>query len=54
VRQAGNVAVVTVAEEGYWGTVSFVDQLSLARIDDRWRIVTKLFTHTGGQPPDLG
>jgi hypothetical protein len=54
VQQAGDVAVVTVAEEGYWGTVSFVDLLSLARIDNRWRIVTKLFTHTGGEPPNLG
>jgi hypothetical protein len=54
VQQAGDVAVVTVAEEGYWGAVSFVDLLSLARIDDRWQIVTKLFTHTGGEPPDLG
>lgn len=54
VLQEGDVAVVTVAEEGYWGSVSFVDQLSLARINDRWWIVTKLFTHTGGEPPDLG
>lgn len=54
VQQVGDVAVVTVAEEGYWGAVSFIDQLSLARLNDRWRIVTKLFTHTGGEPPDLG
>lgn len=54
VHQTGDAALATVAEEGYWGTVSFIDYLSLARIDDRWRIVSKLFAHTAGEPPDLG
>ena len=54
VHQTGDAALATVAEEGYWGTVSFIDYLSLARIDDRWRIVSKLFAHTGGEPPDFG
>ncbi len=29
----GDVATATVAEDGYWGTVSFLDLLSLCRID---------------------
>jgi hypothetical protein len=40
-----------VVEEGFWGTVSFVDFLALCRIDSRWRIVNKTFAHTGGEPP---
>jgi len=54
VHQTDDAAVATVAEEGYWGTVSFVDYLSLARIDGIWKIVSKLFAHTGGEPPDTG
>ena len=52
VQQAGDAAVAVVAEEGYWGTVSFVDYFSLARIDGAWKIVCKLFDHTGGEPPE--
>ena len=51
VNQTGDAAVATVAEEGYWGKVSFVDYFSLARIDGEWKIVCKLFAHTGGEPP---
>jgi hypothetical protein len=51
VTQLGDVATVQVAEEGYWGTVSFVDFLSLCRIEGSWKIVTKVFAHVGGQPP---
>ena len=51
VTQLGDVAAVTVAEEGYWGTVSFVDFLSLCRIEGRWKIVNKTFAHVGGDPP---
>ena len=46
------MATAAVAEEGYWGTVSFIDYLSLARIDGTWKIVCKLFAHTGGEPPE--
>ncbi len=52
VQQTGDAAVAVVAEEGYWGTVSFVDYLLLARIDGTWKIVCKLFAHTGGEPPE--
>jgi len=51
VEQTEDTAEVTLAEEGFWGTVSFVDFFSLARIDDEWKIVNKTFVHTGGEPP---
>ena len=51
VTQLGDVATATVAEEGYWGTVSFVDFLSLCRIEGSWKIVNKTFAHLGGEPP---
>lgn len=53
VHQTGDAAFATVAEEGYWGTVTFVDYLSLARINRTWKIVNKVFAHTGGEPPDM-
>ena len=51
VTQVGDAATAVVVEEGYWGTVSFVDFLSLCRINGTWKIVNKTFAHTGGQPP---
>ena len=52
VQQTGDAAVGVVAEQNYWGTVSFIDYLLLARIDGSWKIVCKLFAHTGGEPPE--
>ncbi len=54
VHQTGDAAFATVAEEGYWGTVSFLDYLSLAKIGGTWKIVSKLFAHVGGEPPEMG
>ena len=54
IQQTGDAALATVAEQGYWGTVSFIDYLSLARINDRWKIVSKLFAHTGVSHPTSG
>ena len=51
VNQTGDAAVAVVAEDGYWGSVSFVDYLLLARIEGTWKIVCKLFAHTGGEAP---
>jgi len=51
VQQTDDAAEVVLAEEGFWGTVSFVDFFSLARIDGDWKIVNKTFVHTGGEPP---
>jgi hypothetical protein len=53
VEQTYDAASVTLAEEGFWGTVSFVDFFSLARIDGTWKIVNKTFVHTGGEPPAI-
>jgi hypothetical protein len=52
VQQTGDAAVAVMAEEGYWGSVSFIDYFLLARIDGDWKIVSKLFAHTGGEPPE--
>jgi Putative lumazine-binding len=52
VQQTGDAAVAVVAEEGYWGTLSFIDYLLLARIGGDWKIVCKLFAHTAGEPPE--
>jgi hypothetical protein len=52
VQQTDDAAVAVVAEEGYWGTVSFIDYFQLARIAGDWKIVSKLFVHTGGELPE--
>jgi hypothetical protein len=51
ITHLGDVATATVAEEGYWGTVSFVDFFSLCRIEGTWKIVNKTIAHVGGEPP---
>jgi hypothetical protein len=51
VTQLGHAATATVAEDGYWGTVSFVNFLSLCRIEGSWKIVNVTFAHVGGEPP---
>jgi hypothetical protein len=51
VEQIGDVATATLEESGCWGGVSFVDVFSLARIDGSWKIVNKIFAHTGGEMP---
>lgn len=51
VSQTGDVAFAAVAEDGFWGTVSFVDYFLLTRIQGTWKITCKTFTHTGGEPP---
>jgi hypothetical protein len=51
VLQTGDAAVAVVAEEGYWGSLSFIDYFQLARIEGTWKVVSKLFAHTGGDVP---
>lgn len=51
VEQVGEAATVTLEESGCWGAVSFVDFFALARIDGSWKIVNKIFAHTGGEMP---
>ena len=53
VMRVGDAASATLAEDGFWGRVSFVDFFSLAKIDGRWCIVNKTFAHTGGEPPAM-
>ncbi|HVF79760.1 MAG TPA: nuclear transport factor 2 family protein [Solirubrobacteraceae bacterium] len=47
----GDAASATVVEDGFWGTMSFVDFLGLCHTEGGWRIVSKTFAHTGGEPP---
>jgi hypothetical protein len=51
IEQTGDGAVATVEESGCWGNLSFVDYFTLAKIDDIWKIVNKVFVHTGGEMP---
>ncbi len=41
VNQVGDAATAVVAEDGCWGTVSFIDFFSLAKVDGSWKIVTQ-------------
>ena len=51
VHQVGDAANAVVAEDGYWGTLSFIDFFTLNRIAGGWKIVNKTFVHTGGELP---
>ena len=51
VMQTGDAAVAQAAEEGYWGSLSFIDYFQLSRIEGTWKVVSKLFAHTGGDVP---
>ena len=53
IEQVGDAATAVVEEEGYWGTVSFTDFFTLAKLDGAWKIVNKTFVHTGGEPPEM-
>ena len=52
VHQVGDAASAVVAEDGYWGSLSFIDFFTLNRIGGSWKIVNKTFAHTGGEPPE--
>jgi hypothetical protein len=52
VHQAGDAANAVVAEDGYWGTLSFIDFFTPNRIAGAWKFVNKTFAHTGGEPPE--
>ena len=53
VEQVGDAAFAVLEEQGCWGTVSFTDFFTLARIDGAWKIVNKTFAHTEGEPPEM-
>ena len=43
----GTAAVVTVKEQGFWGSYSFTDYFSLSILDGKWQITNKTFANTG-------
>jgi len=51
IEQTGDGAVAMIEELGCWGNLSFVDYFTLAKIDGVWKIVNKVFIHTGGEMP---
>jgi hypothetical protein len=51
VEQVGDAATATVEEDGCWGSMSFVDFFTLAKIAGSWKIVNKTFAHMGGEMP---
>jgi len=51
VEQVGDAARVTLDETGCWGSVSFTDFFGLSKINGDWKIVSKVFAHTGGEMP---
>ena len=51
VERVGDAARVTLDETGCWGSVSFTDFFGLSKIDGDWKIVSKVFAHTGGEMP---
>ena len=51
VQQTGDAAVAEAVEEGYWGSLSLIDYFQLVRIEGTWKVVSKLFAHTGGDVP---
>jgi hypothetical protein len=51
IDQVGDAATATLAEDGFWGALSFVDFFLLNRIEGRWTIVAKSFMNTGGTLP---
>jgi hypothetical protein len=50
----GGAAMVMVAEDGCWGSASFVDFFTVTRIANAWKITNKTFAYTGGKiPPEV-
>jgi hypothetical protein len=49
IRIDGTVAMATVKEENFWGTLSFTDYFTLSILDGKWQITNKTFAHTGGE-----
>jgi hypothetical protein len=51
VEQVGNAARVTLDETGCWESAAFTDFFGLSKIAGEWKIVSKVFVHTGGMLP---
>jgi len=52
ITRVGDAAMAMVAEDGCWGTASFVDLFTVTRIRGKWKITNKTFAYTGGGVPD--
>ena len=52
ITRVGDAAMAMVAEDGCWGTASFVDLFTVTRIGGKWKITNKTFAYTGGGIPD--
>jgi hypothetical protein len=52
ITRVGAAAMAMVAEDGCWGTASFVDFFTVTRIDGAWKITNKTFAYTGGKIPE--
>jgi len=53
IQQFGDAAVAVLLEDGCWGEVSFIDLLSLSRVESDWKIACKTFTHVSGKTPEF-
>jgi hypothetical protein len=51
ITRVGGAAMAMVAEDGCWGTASFVDFFTVTRIRNAWKITNKTFAYTGGKIP---
>lgn len=51
ITPAGSAAMVMVAEDGCWGSASFVDFFTVTRMNGNWKITNKTFAYTGGDIP---
>jgi hypothetical protein len=51
ITPVGPAAMVMVAEDGCWGSASFVDFFTVTQINGTWKITNKTFAYTGGDIP---
>ena len=49
IKIAGNAAMATVKEEGYWGTAAITEFLTLSILAGEWQITCKTFVDSGGE-----
>ena len=52
ITRVEGAAMAMVAEDGCWGSTSFVDFFTVTRTDGKWKITNKTFAYTGGEIPE--